>query len=110
VDGERTAAERYARDLELTVDRLRSMGLARLAASFEPESTRADAGRALAQRLADTAAALAGEPQRDLPRLGDQAVGDQVAVCGADLLAAGVDSPDALEIARQDLLDVRRRV
>lgn len=41
----------------------------------------------MAQRLADAAATVAGEPARVVPDVGDAAVGDQVAVTGADLVA-----------------------
>ena len=104
----------YDAQLGRTVDRLRSLSLARLAGPFEPAPTRADAARALAQRLADDAAALAGEPVRAVPRLADRAVGDQVAVCGRDLLEAASarrGDPEAarlLTTAAQDLLDLRR--
>lgn len=81
--------ERVEVELARVVDRLRSMSLARLAAPLPPYDSRADAAHDLAQRLADAAAALAGQPCRPLPRLGDQVVGDQVAVTGHDLLAAG---------------------
>jgi hypothetical protein len=79
---------RFRAELERTVDRLRTLGLARLEVSFEPEPTRAAAARALAQHLADLAADLEGEPQRELPVLATAACGDQLAVCGHDLLAA----------------------
>jgi hypothetical protein len=110
------AAEVYAAQLGRTVDRLRSLAIARLSAPFEPEPTRADAARSLAQRLADAAATLEGEPRRTLPRLADGAVGDQVAVCGRDLLEAGsarLDDPAAallLATLADDLLDLRRRL
>lgn len=102
--------------LERTVDRLRALGIARLSASFEPEPSRAAAARAVAQRLADDAADLEGEPRRALPVLADAAAGDQVAVCGHDLLAAasGREADDDVAprlIAAADLLlDLRRRV
>ena len=91
------------------------MGLARLSAAFQPEPTRADAARAVAQLLADSAADLEGGPRRTLPRLADGAVGDQVAVCGHDLLAAAADRAapevdDVLLAAADALLDLRRRV
>lgn len=114
-----TPAARYAEQLARTVDRFRSLSLDRLAAPFEPEPTRADAGRALAQRLADAAAALEGQPARTLPRLADAAVGDQLAVCGRDVAVAaeaagggrGGSDPDALLAGFADaLLDLRRRV
>jgi hypothetical protein len=104
--------ERYAADLERTVDRVRTMALTRLGAAFEPEPTRADAVRRLAQRLADDAAALAGEPLRPLPRLADQAVGDQLAVVGHDLAAAALAAgrPEALDAPAEELLALRRRL
>ncbi len=110
------AAEVYAAQLGRTVDRLRSLAIARLTASFEPEPTRADAARGLAQRLADAAATLEGEPRRALPRLADSAVGDQVAVCGRDLLEASSTRLDApavvamLATLADELLDLRRRL
>lgn len=113
---EGAAAEEYAAQLGRTVDRLRSLAIARLAAPFEPEPTRADAGRGLAQRLADASAALEGRPVRDLPRLADGAVGDQVAVCGRDVLEAAacrLDDPAVaatLAALADDLLDLRRRL
>jgi hypothetical protein len=110
------AAEVYAAQLGRTVDRLRSLAIARLATPFEPEPTRGDAARGLAQRLADAAATLAGEPRRTLPRLADGAVGDQVAVCGRDLLDAAssrLDDPSVVQVLAtlaDDLLDLRRRL
>jgi hypothetical protein len=116
VDEPRTPVERLEADLRRTVDRLRTLGLARLGASFAPEPTRADAARDVAQRLADLAADLEGAPRRTVPRLADAAVGDQVAVCGHDLVAAVAALPagrdaDADVLAAADLLlDLRRRV
>lgn len=113
---ERAPEVRFSADLGRTVDRLRSMGLARLAASFEPESTRADAARGVAQRLADAAADLVGEVRRELPRLADGAVGDQLAVCGRDLLTvanARGHEPRALAAlsrAADHVLELRRRI
>ena len=106
-------ARRYADQLGRTVDRLRSLSLDRLAAPFAPEPTRADAGRALAQRLADAAAELEGGPRRELPRLADAAVGDMVAVCGRDVLDAAQGRPGSDIVLGQlagDLLDLRRRL
>lgn len=130
VSEQRSARERFQVDLGRTVDRLRTLGLARLEASFEPETTRADAARGVAQWLADAAADLDGRARRELPVLAALAVGDQVAVCGHDLVAAcaragsagapGGDAgpepatdagPDAvLERAADLLLDLRRRI
>jgi len=116
LDPVQTPVERFSAQLERTVDRLRTLGIARLGASFDPEPTRADAARAEAQRLADDAAGLEGCPTRVLPRLADAAVGDQVAVCGRDLLAAAqlrddeADVVRLLDAAARRLLDLRRRV
>jgi hypothetical protein len=116
-----SSRERFQADLMRTVDRLRTLGLARLGASFAPEPTRADAARGVAQRLADRAAGLAGDSPRVVPGLAVQAAGDQVAVCGHDLLAA-VDAAlaagdlttaaadDELDEAAALLLDLRRRL
>ncbi len=116
MDEPSTPADRLTADLRRTVDRLRTLGLARMAASFSPEPTRADAARDVAQRLADLAAELEGGPHRTLPRLADSAVGDQVAVCGNDVLAAAAGAApgpdvDAAVVAAADLLlDLRRRI
>ena len=116
MDQPSTDRERLEAQLERTVDRLRTLGLARLAASFEPEPTRADAARGVAQRLADLAAELESREPRTLPRLTDAAVGDQVAVCGHDLLAAlgpgsGVARRESVAAVAADLLlDLRRRL
>jgi hypothetical protein len=69
-------------------DRLRSLSDVRLGAGLPEGGSRADAARRLAQQLADAAAELAGEPRRELPRLDDLVVGDQVAVTGTDLVDA----------------------
>lgn len=98
-----------AADVRRVADRLRTLPAAQLAgrlaappAGWSPDTTRADAGRIAADRLAVAAeameAAAADRPpvDRPLPRLGDFAVGDQVAVTGHDLLAAlAVVAPDA---------------
>ena len=98
-----------AADVRRVADRLRTLSAAQLAgplaappAGWSPDTTRADAGRVAAYRLAAAAEALeaaaAGRPpvERTLPRLGDFAVGDQVAVTGHDLLSAvAVVAPDA---------------
>jgi hypothetical protein len=113
---DQTPGEAYAAQLERTVDRLRSLAITRLSAAFEPEPSRADAARRLAQRLADMAADLDGGRQRSLPRLADPAVGDQLAVCGRDLLDAAAAQDDhehaqaVLVAAAADLLDLRRRL
>ena len=76
-----------AREIELLTRRLRDLGPARLAVRRRARAV-ADDAHALAQRLADEAADLLGEARRDVPRLGDHAVADQVAVTGRELLEA----------------------
>lgn len=91
----------YGEELTRVVDFLRSMPLAKLARPIADESrigsdggmgdsgaTRAQLARGLAQWLADTAAQVQGRPLREVPDVGDAAVGDQIAVTGADLLRA----------------------
>jgi hypothetical protein len=106
------AAERYASDLMRTVDRLRSIGLARLAAAFTPEPTRADAAFELITSLARRAAECEGIELRPVPRLSDSALGDQCAVIGRDLLISARARGDAevLEQAAHDLRELRRRI
>ena len=74
-----TAEEDLRREADRVVERLRTMPLARL-------STSAPGARALAQRLEDRSAELSGRERREVPDVGDAAVGDQVAVMVADLL------------------------
>lgn len=80
------------REIDRVVDRLRSLGPNRLAAGGAVVSV-ADEAHRLAQLLADAAAGFADEDRpdetrRNVPRLGDHAVADQVAVTGRDLLDA----------------------
>ena len=129
VDDSSTPRQRLQADLTRTVDRLRTLGLARLEADFAPEPTRADAARRVAQHLADVTADLEGRPRRPLPVLGVQGYGDQLAVVGHDLLAATSDPGtstvptdlrtdrvgsaelDAVVLGAADLLlDLRRRL
>ena len=129
MDDSSTPRQRLQADLTRTVDRLRTLGLARLEADFAPEPTRADAARRVAQHLADVTADLEGRPRRPLPVLGVQASGDQLAVVGHDLLAATSDPGtstvptdlrtdrvgsaelDAVVLEAADLLlDLRRRL
>jgi hypothetical protein len=60
----------------------------------------ADAARDLAQQLADLAADAEARPRRPVPRLGDHAVGDQVAVTGNDLVTLA--RAGELDLDRQD--------
>jgi len=106
------AAERYAVDLRRTVDRLRATGAAKLAASFSPEPTRADAAFALIGVMAERAAQVAGSERRSVPRLTDMALGDQMAVIGRELLIAAraQANHDILVQTADELLDLRRRI
>lgn len=130
-------AEELAADVRRVADRLRSLSQARLAAPCPPYDSAADAGRVAAQALADAAAAVAAATfagaapvGRELPRLSDFSVGDQVAVTGQDLVtalaAAGAGAPgagsrvvdgagagpalDQAAAAARLLADVRRRI
>jgi hypothetical protein len=88
-------ADPFDVELRRVVDRLRRCSVEALAGPVGRWPSRADAAYAVAQALADAAATVAGEPRRLLPRLGDSVVADQLAVCGADLLAVAVDDvPD----------------
>ena len=106
------AAELFAVDLRRTTDRLRSIGAARLSASFSPEPTRADAAFALIRELADRTAQLACSEQHTVPRLTDMALGDQLAVIGRELLIAARrrGDVDVLVKTAGELLDLRRRI
>jgi hypothetical protein len=84
--------ERLGREVERLADRLRTLSDVRLARALPPYASRADAARAVVQLLADGAAGLEGRPVREVPRLPDLAVGDQVAVTGTDLVVAAAAS------------------
>jgi len=110
-----TAGERFDAELRRTVDRVRGLAILGLEAAYEPEPSRAEAVRALAQRLADDAADLAAEDRRALPVLAPHAAGDQLAVCGHDLRAAAdggapADRDAVLDAASDALLALRRRL
>ena len=108
-------ADELAKDVRRVADRLRTLTAPRLAADCPPYGTVADAGRAAAAALAEAGSAVAGIEIRPLPRIGDFAVGDQVAVTGQDLLdaLAAADPaqlpPEAMRAA-EVLTDVRRRI
>jgi hypothetical protein len=88
--------EELVTEVARLADRLRSLTDVRLSRPLPPYGSRADAGHAVAQLMADSAAELAGEPLRPVPRLHDFAVADQIAVTGADLVrAAGAGGPPA---------------
>jgi len=96
-------------ELARVVDRLRSMPLAQLSRSCGDYPSRAAAARAMAQCLADQAADNGGWPRREVPDVGDAAVGDQLAVTGRDLLDLG-PGDDVLAGAAADLRDLRLSV
>jgi hypothetical protein len=129
--------DELAADVRRVADRLAGMSAAQLAArpspaepGMPPYRTRAEAGRAAAQVMADAALAMehVGHwvERRSLPELADLATADQVAVTGHDLLAAidvvtpatevwldvsdGVPARGAVERAVRVLTDVRRRI
>ena len=87
------------REIERVVERLRTLSAARLAAPAPPYGDRADAGRALAQHLADAAVGISAgstpepPPWRPVPRLAPFGVADQVAVTAQEFL----DAADALD-------------
>ncbi|WP_020549368.1 hypothetical protein [Embleya scabrispora] len=82
----------FVKESGAVADRLRHLSEARLKAPLtarqESSPTRAGAALALAQCLADLAAAVEGEPLREVPDLGVFVVGDQVAVTSGDLASA----------------------
>lgn len=77
----------FSKELELLVDRLRSMSLVRLAAALPPYESRADAVRALIADLATESLRCEELGERSVPVLGDESVGDQLAVIGHDFVA-----------------------
>lgn len=95
--------EQFEVELNRVVDRLRSMSLVRLAAELPPYPSRADAARELIDHFAAVCADLEGNDHRTVPRLGDQSVGDQLAVVGADLLML----PAADEVLRDGAARLR---
>jgi hypothetical protein len=126
-------AQELSAEVSRVSDRLRTLGHARLARPLDvasrstPRPSRlldpghgaesgtsspsvADAAHGLAQQLADLAADAEGRPRALVPRLGDHAVGDQVAVTGNDLIvlarAGGLDG-DRLDLATELLRDLR---
>ena len=84
--------DRLAWEIRAVAERLRRLSPARLRMPLPPYPSREQAGRILAQRLADAAAGLAARnsdqpPQwREVPEIELFAVGEQVAVTGNDLV------------------------
>ncbi|WP_299033137.1 hypothetical protein [uncultured Pseudokineococcus sp.] len=70
----------------------------------------ADVVRAALQQLADVAADLGGRPRRAVPELAPHALGDQLAVLAADVLAAADARDDAAVVValRERLVALRR--
>jgi hypothetical protein len=93
---------RLAEEIRRVSDRLRMLPLARLSAPLPPYGTRAEAGHAVAQRLAEAAQGIEARdaPQppawREVPRLAEHGTADLIAVTGQDLLdalaSAGADA------------------
>jgi hypothetical protein len=83
-----------AREAQRVAERLRTLSQARLEQPVDGCPSRADAGRAAAQEMADVAAlleaaAIGVQPvRRAVPDIGVFGVGDQVAVTGHDLSVA----------------------
>ena len=86
-DSERTAVlQDLADEVRRLGDRLRTLSLASLAAPVGPGRSRADAARETTQRLADLAAASEQGPRREVPRLPDAVVADQLRVCATEVV------------------------
>ena len=98
------AVELLRRESASLVQRLRLWTPARWEAAAPRYGTRGDVVHHLAQALADDAAALEGQPRRELPRL-DSPLGlpDQLAVTSDDLVRARPE-PDAARAATAHLL------
>jgi len=98
---------------ERLVDRLRSLPEPRLARREAPDRPSvAEAAHALAQLLADLAADAGGDHRREVPRLSDLAVGDQVAVTLHDLVATleGRDPEPPASVALAAVADLRAQI
>ena len=92
-----SAVDAFTREQDRCVDRLRTVPLARLAAS-------ADLAHAAACRIVDLTPDAA---DRTLPRLADHAAGDQLAVVASDFLAGAPDAA-SLEQGTAILTELRR--
>ena len=69
------------------------------------DGTRGSVAAATAQRLADLGADAEGRPRREVPRLADTVLADQLAVLVDDVLRTG--SPAAAEAAAAELAALR---
>ena len=94
-----TAGE-FEREVNRVVDRLRGMTIARLPAS-------ADLAYEASQELLSMTIACGSSVPGELPRIGDHAAGDQLAVIAHDFLALQ-PSDDAVTAATELLTALRR--
>lgn len=125
-----TPADEARRELRRCLDRIAALGPGRLVrpgpgasastASGGPVGAEAvgsgaaarpvDVVRPVLQHLADVAADLEGEPRRVVPELGVHALGDQLTVLAADVLAAAQERGDAAaDVDLRDRLVALRR-
>jgi hypothetical protein len=90
------SAAELDRAVELLVRQVGHWEQPRWSAQAESSNvSRADLVHKLVQEIANLAADVAGEPRRDVPRLGtDLALPDQLRVVAVDLVAVG--APDAV--------------
>ena len=94
------AAAEFERELNRVVDRLRGMTMARLPAS-------AALAFAASQQLLSMAIAAGDSVPAELPRIGDHAAGDQLAVIAHDFMALQ-PSIDMVAAATDLLTELRR--
>lgn len=93
-------AAAFERELNRVVDRLRGMTMSRLPAS-------AALAFAASQQLLSMAMAAGDSLPAELPRLGDHAAGDQLAVIAHDFMALQ-PSDDEVTAATDLLIELRR--
>jgi hypothetical protein len=92
--GELESRQALSREVGRLAERLRGLSDTKLAGALPPYPSRAAAGRAVAQLLADSAVGVAERRApappvwREVPELNPFAVGDQIAVTGHDLWMA----------------------
>lgn len=109
------------RELRRCLDRIAALGPGRLVRpgpspvgaevlGAPPAARPADVVRGVLQELADDGADLEGRPRRDVPELAPHALGDQLAVLSADVLAAADARADtgAVVVLHERLLALRR--
>jgi hypothetical protein len=96
------------RELGMLAERFHRLAEGRLRQPLPPFPSRAEAGRSIAQALADAAYGIeqrnapAPPAWRDVPRAGAFAVADQITVTGNDLLAALCGVPESGEVWTRD--------